>query len=297
MNPKLCLGTAQFGLNYGITNKIGIPKNKEIDLINKNALKNNIFFFDTANSYGNSENILGKKLNIENTKVITKFNSGVKHYFTEDDIVILEKNFKKSLKRLKRKNIDCYLLHNANDLKKENNYLLLNWLNKLKSQEKIKRIGISIYEESDLENISLNEIEVIQIPISIYDQRLLKNSFIKKLLDNNISIHIRSIFLQGLLLQRSIEWPKNINKSFLNHHTLYEKEISSKNISLMDSAISFIKNLDFPELILFGVTNHLELDSIVKSWNSKKVLTHRINYESFRWDNINDIDPRNWIYD
>ena len=47
---------------------------------------------------------------------------------------------------------------------RKNNYLLLNWLEKLKSDGKIKRVGISIYEESDLDDIPLNKVDVIQIP-------------------------------------------------------------------------------------------------------------------------------------
>ena len=172
--------------------------------------------------------------------------------------------------------------------------MLINWVHRLKSQGKINRFGLSIYEESDLENTPLNEIEVIQMPISIYDQRLLKDSFINKLLDKNITIHIRSIFLQGLLLQVSKKWPKHINKSFLNHHIIYEKELLSKNISLMDSAISFIKGLNFAELVLFGVTSISEFKAINESWNCKKSMINKLDFKLFKWDIEEDIDPRKW---
>ena len=295
MRTKLCLGTAQFGMNYGITNQSGRPKDNQIDLIIESALNNNIFYFDTANAYGNSEIILGNKLiNNQDIKFITKFNSGVKNSFTEEDINKLEINFEKTLKRLKTNNIDSFLMHDPNDMKKNNNHLLRNWLHRLKSKGKINRLGISIYEESDLENIPLNEIEVIQMPISIYDQRLLKDSFINKLLEKNISIHIRSIFLQGLLLQVSKKWPKQINKSFLNHHISYEKELLSKNISLMDAAISFIKDLNFPELVLFGVTSISEFTAINESWNCEKSIINKLDFKVFRWDIEEDIDPRKW---
>ena len=295
MRKKLCLGTAQFGMNYGITNQMGKLKDKEIDLIIAGALDNNIYYFDTANVYGNSEIILGNKLiNNENVKFITKFNSGVKNSFSEEDINKLEKNFEKTLERLKTNNIDSFLIHDPNDMKKNNNHLLINWLHKLKLQGKINRVGISIYEKSDLESMPLNEIEVIQMPISIYDQRLLKDSFINKILDNNITIHIRSIFLQGLLLQNSKKWPKHINKSFLNHHISYEKELFSKNISFIDAAISFIKGLNFPELILFGVTSISELKAIIDSWNYKKNIENKLDFKRFKWDIEEDIDPRKW---
>ncbi len=295
MIAKLCLGTAQFGMNYGITNKLGKPNDNEIDLIIESALDNNIFYFDTANAYGNSEGILGNKLgNNHNIKFITKFNTGVKSTFSEADIKKLEKNFEKTLERLKTNNIDSFLIHDPNDLKKNDNHLLINWLHRLKSQGKINRIGISIYEESDLESIPLNVLEVIQIPISIYDQRLLKDSFINKLLDKNIKVHIRSIFLQGLLLQVSKKWPNHINESFLNHHIFYEKELLSKNISFMDAAISFIKSLNFPELVLFGVTSISEFNAINESWNCKKSIINKLDFKLFKWDIDEDIDPRKW---
>ena len=132
------------------------------------------------------------------------------------------------------------------------------------------------------------------MPISIYDQRLLKDSFINKILENNIRIHIRSIFLQGLLLQVSEKWPKNINKSFLNHHVFYEKELFSKNISFIDAAISFIKDLNFPELILFGVSSISEFEAINASWNDKKSVKNKLDFKRFKWDIEADIDPRKW---
>tara|TARA_B100000242_G_C43027072_1_gene478265 strand:- start:314 stop:1213 length:900 start_codon:yes stop_codon:yes gene_type:complete len=294
MKTKLCLGTAQFGLNYGITNLNGKPRIKEIDLIIENALKNNIFHFDTANAYGDSERILGNKLNNKHVKFITKFNSGVKNSFSKEAISKLDKNFELTLKSLKTNNIDSLLLHDAKDMTKRNNHLLLNWLHRLRSKGKVNRVGISIYEETDLENIPLNEIEIVQMPVSIYDQRLLKNSFINKLLENNISIHVRSIFLQGLLLQNSKKWPKHINESFLNHHISYEKELSSKSINFMDAALSFIKNLKFPELVIFGVTNNSELKTIIESWNCKKSINNKLDFKSFKWDIKEDIDPRSW---
>ena len=73
MNSKLCLGTAQFGNKYGITNSVGKLKGNNINLILKKALEENINYFDTARNYGNSEKIIGKILSKNNIKIITKF--------------------------------------------------------------------------------------------------------------------------------------------------------------------------------------------------------------------------------
>ena len=164
----------------------------------------------------------------------------------------------------------------------------------MKERELIERHGISIYQETDLIGIPLKELDVIQMPISIYDQRLIKDSIIDKLLENNISIHIRSIFLQGLLLQESKNWPINVDKYFLDHHIFYENELKNKNLSLLEGAISFIKKLDFAELVLFGVTNISELNAFYETWNCKKVLENQLNFREFKWNNPKDIDPRKW---
>ena len=87
---------------------------------------------------------------------------------------------------------------------------------------------------------------------------------------------------------------KFISKSFLNHHILYEKYINSKNISFIDAAISFVKSLDFPELVIFGVTSYSEFITIIESWNLKNFSSKKINFNSFRWDNTDDVDPRRW---
>ena len=66
----LCLGTAQFGLDYGITNKKGKIKNKEINFLLNRAINANIKFFDTAFSYGDSEERIGKILKDHEIEII-----------------------------------------------------------------------------------------------------------------------------------------------------------------------------------------------------------------------------------
>ena len=158
----------------------------------------------------------------------------------------------------------------------------------------IKRIGVSIYDERDLEKLPLAEIDIIQLPFSIYDQRLLDNLTIKNLIEKGISIHIRSIFLQGLLLQEADKWPNFINDSFKNHHRNYQNIVKSKNLSLLQSAISFIKELDFPELILFGITNINELNEIIKCWYHLESKDNKIDFKKFKWNQSNELDPRKW---
>ena len=57
---KLALGTAQFGIDYGINSISGKVKTQEIEKILHLAKSENINLLDTAASYGDSEKILGQ---------------------------------------------------------------------------------------------------------------------------------------------------------------------------------------------------------------------------------------------
>ncbi len=291
---NLCLGTAQFGLDYGITNKTGKLNDNELDLLLNRAVKKNIKYFDTAFAYGDSEVKIGEILKDRDIEIITKFSSNTNRAYKLEDIKLLNNLFELSLKRLKRNSINAYLLHNPNDFKKDNSQLLLNWLKSLRDKNSIKRIGVSIYNSNDLESLPLKEIDIVQMPLSIYDQRLLDNSIINKLLDHGIAIHIRSIFLQGLLLQDANQWPAMINERFRDHHKNYQNIIKSNNLSLLEGAISFIKELKFPELVLFGITNIKELNEVIKCWYNQECIKNKIDYEKFKWLKPNDLDPRKW---
>ena len=108
MGHKLCLGTAQFGLNYGITNNLGKVNLDEIKKIINVAHKSGIEYIDTAQSYGDAEFILGKtEFPLDNFSIISKFSPKPEKTWGKADIKIWEKDFQKSLKNLNT--LMCYL--------------------------------------------------------------------------------------------------------------------------------------------------------------------------------------------
>ena len=80
----------------------------------------------------------------------------------------------------------------------------------LKDEGLIKNIGISIYDPQDVNYFVPDfQIDIVQCPFNIIDRRILKNNFLKILHDNSIKLHVRSIFLQGLLLMDKRALPSN----------------------------------------------------------------------------------------
>ena len=293
---QICLGTAQFGFEYGITNLNGKVHISEVGKILREANKNGIQFIDTAQSYKESEINIGKFINENlNFKLITKLDlDGIdisSIYFDE----ILELKLQKSLKNLNVNSLEAILIHDSDILKNKNSFRLIEWLRKIKSRKIVKKIGVSIYEKSDL-FFSLNYFDIIQMPLSIYDQRLKENGTIEILKNNSIEIHLRSIFLQGLILQGYSKWPDFLNPHFIEHHKKISLIARENNLSLLELTICFLEKYIDAEIALMGITSEKELKEIIDaSQKIKSRNSYDLDFRSFAWDDPLDIDPRKWI--
>ena len=201
ISPSICLGSAQFGHEYGITNKEGKPSIKEIIEIINYANESRIEYIDTAKAYGCAEKVLGKSVkDPKDFKIISKFPKQQNQDWTINSLSTWDNLLFSSLKDLKVRNLDGYLIHSLEDLKNPNFDLLLNWLIKKKENGIIKKIGISIYQSCDLKNISLENIDIVQLPLSIFDQRLIENGTIQNLIDNHKHPHFSNLNLEESLM-------------------------------------------------------------------------------------------------
>ena len=297
MNPELCLGTAQFGSNYGITNKKGQVKQLEISKIISNAESNKIKYLDTAQNYGDAEHRLGiTNLSKKNFKIINKFSDNSKIKWDKDIKKKWDANLEKSFQNLGVSEFDGFLIHNKNDVLREDSHLLIEWLENLKENSIIKRIGISIYDEKDIKEIPLEKFDLIQLPLSIYDQRFLRNRIIDKLHSLGKKIHLRSIFLQGIILQEPKSWPKFFSNQFKNHHQKTYDMLKDKEFTILELALGFAFSCKKVEAVLVGITDNNELERILEVLNSIKKNNKNYLDESLivNWDKSSEIDPRYW---
>ena len=296
MQPKICLGTAQFGMNYGITNQKGQISKIEIQEILDYACNQEITYLDTAQSYGNSEDNIGLSLKNGNKfKIMSKLSPNEKNYWDINSITKLNIEFNQSLEKLKVKNLDTLFIHRVSDLRLKGNLLLLDWLKKLKKNGLIKRIGLSIYLSSDLNGLPLEIIDLIQLPVSIYDQRMVNSGLIKKLSNRGISIFGRSIFLQGLILSK-LNWPNFISNDMYKHHLNLVNFVEKHNITLLDAALAFIQNIEGIEAFVVGISCKNDLTQIINSYKNTQSFNRKVieDINSFFWDRENDLDPRSW---
>ena len=286
---KLGLGTVQFGLNYGIANEFGKIKFSTAKEIIYLAREKNINLIDTAINYGKSEDVIGE-IGISNFKVISKLPPPPEN--CKDLEEWIEKEFRLCLKRLKVKSIYGLLVHQTKSLVGEKGKIIVDTLNNLKSRNLVKKLGVSIYDVNELEEVvNALKIDIVQAPLNIVDRRLETSGWLSKLHRNNIEIHTRSTFLQGLLLMPRHKIPAKFNK-WLKIWDRWEYELAHNNLDAKTVCLSYPLSLKEVDKIIIGVDNIEQLNEIVLA--SKKKIKN-VNWSFMISNDQMLINPSNWI--
>ena len=284
---KICLGSANFGKRYGYKNsKI---KEKEFSKIFKYANSRNIKYIDTAFNYSNSQKIIGK--NASNFKIITKIPkipNSISNPQNWIETIIL-----KSLNDLKTKKLYAVLFHYPPyQIEKQKFFQIVKYLENLRKKKIINKIGISAYNVSEIKrSFLLYKFQIIQFQANILDQKILRNSFIKILKKKGVEIHVRSIFLQGMLLSDITRIPKKF-KYLRRILTLFDSWVKKKKISKLSACLNFILSFSMIDKIVLGTNNYLQfkqtIDAIEKSNGKLAIPKHLKNI------NQNYLNPKNW---
>tara|TARA_Y100001934_G_C12332965_1_gene766119 strand:- start:1103 stop:1969 length:867 start_codon:yes stop_codon:yes gene_type:complete len=283
MVEKLGIGTAQFGQRYGISNKFGKVSQSEAENILYLAKLNSIDIIDTAISY-NSESCLGN-IGVKEYKVVTKLPpvpNDIKNICEWIDVQI-----KSSLKRLRVNSVYGLLLHNSEDYK---NSELREKFKSLKADKIIHKIGVSIYSPNELNNLPCeNEIDIVQAPINLVDQRLVDSGWLKKLNSYGVEVHARSVFMQGLLLMPK----KLIPQSFMAWSSLWNRWhdwLNRENITAIEACLHYVFSLPYVNRVIIGFEAANQLKQIVESLKSSL----NISYLDISNIDENLVNPSIW---
>ena len=283
---KLGIGTAQFGLNYGINNKQGKLDLKESKRIIEYAKKIGIDTIDTAVAYGNAHKVLSK-IDTNDFKIVSK----IPHLIKKNEAFSIAKTVHNSLKSLNCERIYAFMFHASEDLISKRSSSLYKEMKTIKDEGFIKKIGVSIYDPNDLKTI-LNhfDIDIIQAPLNIFDTRILdlinSDNFRRK----NIEVHVRSVFLQGLLLMNHEDIPEIFLK-WKSHFKKWDKFNTQNDQSKIESAIGFVKNINSVDKIIIGVDSLSQLKEINTAYHSSQLTSYD---KSLSINDLHLINPSNW---
>ena len=286
---RIALGTAQFGMDYGINPQNLQVNNSDVSDILDFATNNGINFLDTAPTYGNSEEVLGD-VGVDSFNLITKTRHFAKDSIIQNDIFDFISDFNNSLRFLKQKSIYGLLVHSADDLLKPGSEKLFDQMIQLKKKGLLSKVGVSVYSSNQIhEIIQRFEVDIIQVPINILDRRLIDNGTFEILNIKGIEVHARSIFLQGLLLMDKESLPKKFNK-WNSLWDVWYQWLNDNKISALEASIGFAMSLPEISKILVGVNSMSQLKSILNCANFQLPELP----ESFYSDDLELLNPVNW---
>jgi len=283
---KLALGTVQFGIPYGVANQrgqIGLEEAKEILITAKSA---GIDTLDTAIAYGNSEQRLGE-IGVSSWKVVSKLPKMPDS--VSDVLYWVQETVSGSLDRLQLTKLYGLLLHNPEHLLQPEGRKLYDSLKILKEKGWVDKIGISIYSPRELDALSNHfSFDLVQSPCNILDRNLAQSGWLERLKQSEVEIHVRSVFLQGLLLMKSEERPEKFKRwqSFWNQ---WDDWLHQSNISPLQACLNYVFSLRDISKIVIGIDRLSQLEEIL---NVEEI---NLQIPDFIANNDSDlIYPYNW---
>lgn len=259
---KIALGTAQFGLTYGIANRTGQVDLEEGGRILAVAKQSGIDTLDTAIAYGDAESILGR-IGCSDWSVISKLPPippGI-----ADTSAWVQSEVRLSLERLKIPSLYGLLLHQPSDLLGAHSKDLIGSLLNLKSQGFVSKLGVSIYSPNELHDLSaLPVIDLVQAPMNIVDRGFENSGWLAKLDHRQVEIHTRSVFLQGVLAMSPFERPDWLSKWSKIFHA-WDTWILETGMSRIEACLAHVRS--YPEInqIVVGVDSTVQARQIIEA--------------------------------
>lgn len=277
---RLTLGTAGLGLNYGISNAEGKPTAETSLEIFSTASDLGINTIDTAQNYGDAELLTGHFLSQHKSglkpTVVTKF------VISDDNLLNKDlarnqvyKSVRSSCEILGLEKIPICLFHKGKDQSMDFVLEIVPAIfEDLKNDGLIDLAGISIYYAHEAESVlKFPVFEAFQVPINIFDHRLINNGMLQQMYRKNKIVFARSVFLQGLFFMSPDELPQKLESAKPYIEAL--KDLAKQaDMSVIQLAFSFVNELKGITSIVFGATTKQQVKENIDLLNGKKIPEH-----------------------
>lgn len=264
---ELCLGTVQFGMDYGIRGKKKPFLSESLAMIDY-AINNDIKTIDTANAYGEAEDVVGAYLERnpkerQRIQLISKFRPNLLDDVPADQYYqVMRNNLEESLRRLHTDYLDGYLLHSARYVYSDE---IIEALLRIRKEGLVKKVGVSVYEvEEAKKGIGRGNLDFLQLPFSVLDQRMLHQGVFEMAEKNGFPLHSRSAFIQGLVMMKPEEVPPFLREKVAPILQAVETVCKETGLTRAQLAIGFVKQQEAVTRLVFGVRNLEQLKEDIK---------------------------------
>lgn len=285
---QLALGTVQFGISYGIANEQGQVSLHEIQKILMIAKSAKMDTLDTAIAYGNSEKRLGE-IGVSSWKIVSKLpeiSPGVSEICDW-----IEQSVHGSLQRLNVSQLYGLLLHRPEQLLSTQGKSLYQSLRLMKDQGLVEKIGISIYNSTELDCLCDRfSFDLIQAPYNIVDRTLEKSGWLSKLKSSGVEVHVRSVFLQGLLLMNSLSRPAYFDR-WKPLWQQWDQWLTETQLTPLQACLGFVLANPDIDRIIVGVDSLSQLQEILAAAIDK----FPSSPDNLCCDDPDLVNPSRWI--
>ena len=262
MNNRLALGTVQFGLSYGIANQAGQVSPDQVAKILGLASTAGMDTLDTAIDYGDSELVLGQ-IGVGRWQVISKLPEIPAE--CQDIASWVQTVVMSSIERLGISRLRALLLHRPEQLLGSQGDELYRALITCRDQGKFGKLGVSIYSPYELDALwSRYQFDLVQAPFNILDRRLVSSGWLNRLHQAGTEVHVRSVFLQGLLLMNAANRPVKFNL----WQPLWEewhRWLDDQALTPLQACLGFVMSQSEIDRVVIGVNSLEHLQEILSS--------------------------------
>ncbi len=251
---KLGLGTAQFGTDYGVSATAGRTSAEEVAHILGDARRCGVRVIDTAPGYGESERVLGVA-GVFGFDVVTKVPAGT-------DADGLEATFRRSLGLLGISRAYGLLAHSVDDLIGDGGPELYERMQELKASGEVGKVGASVYTGVQIDVLLARyELDLIQVPVNVFDQRLVRDGHLAELQRRGVEVHARSAFLQGLLLMEPDATPAYF-EPWREMLGAYREWLGTRGLTSVQAALGFVVGLPEVDVVVVGVNDDAQFQRL-----------------------------------
>ena len=285
---KLALGSANFGLDYGVANNSGRISESELADILSFAQEACIEIIDTAQAYGDSEARIGSFCGDSHFNFVTKIGAEFSNEFLDYNII---SSARQSCRRLNQSRLYAVMLHRPEVLLGNQGREVVRKLQILKEKGIASKVGVSIYSPEILTALSrVFELDIVQVPFNLFDQQVLSSGWSEKLKSAGVEIHTRSVFLQGLLLMQRSSLPKYFMKYWPDHFQAWYEFLDYNGADALEVALKFALHQDWIDRVVVGIDNVSQLKALVEIENG----LGQIDFPSLGCNDPNLINPSKW---
>jgi aryl-alcohol dehydrogenase-like predicted oxidoreductase len=282
---QLVVGTANFASIYGINNS-GISERDVFEILNEVVTREDILI-ETGGNYFGAEELIG---NVLNSKKFDNFVIKIspKHFHSKKSFL---KSVEDSLQRLRQDSAFAIMLHGLGDSSKESTDSVKSALNTVLAERLTNRVGLSCYKISEVlyARKLFPEMTIFQLPENIADRRKQYSRELRDLADSGVTFQVRSIFLQGLLVKKAVNLPRELQEVDLIRSEI-EFLANRHGLDSSELCLRYAQSLDWASQIVLGFDSY---EQFKKNLSCIESIGPRISIDIPQASDFL-IDPRNW---